>query len=145
MKTALTQQLEEYIFMKFEENKIGVYGCKEVKIGVGINDTTEIVDYLIYDRNTNEYKAFEVKSSIVDLKSKHRLSFVGHRNYLVTTEEVYNKAISLDLIPFNCGIILLNKGIVKKSSKKTLSVSHQIMLLESLMRSLHREVIKKNK
>lgn len=142
MKTKLTKELEQYVFEKYEFGKKGIYGCCEVKVGVGIYETTEIVDYLIYDRNTNEYKAFEIKSSIADIKSKHKLSFVGHKNYLVTTEDVYEKAMAMNLIPFNCGIILLGKGVISKSSKKTLSMSQQIMLLESLMRSLHREVNK---
>lgn len=136
MKTQLTRQLEQYIENTYLLGKIGVFGCDEVKIGIGFNNETEIVDYLIYDRSANEFKCYEIKSSLSDMRSKSKLSFVGHKNYLVTTREVYEQALKRNLIPMQCGVILFNEGVIKRSSKKTLGMNEQIMLLESLMRSL---------
>ncbi|EGQ2689290.1 hypothetical protein H7N58_002415, partial [Staphylococcus pseudintermedius] len=98
----------------------------------------EIVDFLTYD-SKNVFRAYEIKVTKEDLKSTAKLSFVGHYNYLVLTEELYEEVKDTDLLPFNVGIIIVGEGLIKKSGRKTLSMSDNIKLLESLMRSLNRE------
>ncbi|HEC2242193.1 TPA: hypothetical protein R1960_002390 [Staphylococcus delphini] len=57
---------------------------------------------------------------------------------LVVFEE-NQEVININLIPFNIGIVIVGKGVIKKSGRKTLNMSDNIKLLESLMRSLDRE------
>ncbi|ELD8082265.1 hypothetical protein QI876_000743, partial [Staphylococcus pseudintermedius] len=97
-----------------------------------------IVDFLTYD-SKNVFRAYEIKVTKEDLKSTAKLSFVGHYNYLVLTEELYEEVKDTNLIPFNVGLVVVGKGVIKKSGRKTLSMSDNIKLLESLMRSLNRE------
>lgn len=140
MKTTVTRELEQYVYELYVKNKKSVYGCSEVKVGVGIQAKTHIVDYLIYDRNKNEYRAYEIKSSLADFNSASTWSFVGHKNYFVMTRELYDNIQRK--IPFNIGVVVLGEGVVKRSSNRTLSTAEQVLLLESLMRSLHREIEK---
>ncbi|HCT0501512.1 TPA: hypothetical protein K8016_000333, partial [Staphylococcus pseudintermedius] len=116
-----------------------VYGCHEVTIGIEpLKKGREIVDFLTYD-SKNVFRAYEIKVTKEDLKSTAKLSFVGHYNYLVLTEELYEEVKDTNLIPFNVGLVVVGKGVIKKSGRKTLSMSDNIKLLESLMRSLNRE------
>ncbi|MDE9913700.1 hypothetical protein O0H30_04380, partial [Staphylococcus pseudintermedius] len=114
-------------------------GCHEVTIGIEpLKKGREIVDFLTYD-SKNVFRAYEIKVTKEDLKSTAKLSFVGHYNYLVLTEELYEEVKDTNLIPFNVGLVVVGKGVIKKSGRKTLSMSDNIKLLESLMRSLNRE------
>nr|WP_238410186.1 hypothetical protein [Staphylococcus pseudintermedius] len=121
------------------KGKLNVYGCHEVTIGIEpLKKGREIVDFLTYD-SKNVFRAYEIKVTKEDLKSTAKLSFVGHYNYLVLTEELYEEVKDTNLIPFNVGLVVVGKGVIKKSGRKTLSMSDNIKLLESLMRSLNRE------
>ncbi|HDK5672101.1 TPA: hypothetical protein PTB90_002429 [Staphylococcus pseudintermedius] len=121
------------------KGKLNVYGCHEVTIGIEpLKKGREIVDFLTYD-SKNVFRAYEIKVTKEDLKSTAKLSFVGHYNYLVLTEELYEEVKDTNLIPFNVGLVVVGKGLIKKSGRKTLSMSDNIKLLESLMRSLNRE------
>ncbi|HAR6215834.1 TPA: hypothetical protein I1715_002413, partial [Staphylococcus pseudintermedius] len=118
---------------------LNVYGCHEVTIGIEpLKKGREIVDFLTYD-SKNVFRAYEIKVTKEDLKSTAKLSFVGHYNYLVLTEELYEEVKDTNLIPFNVGLVVVGKGVIKKSGRKTLNMSDNIKLLESLMRSLNRE------
>ena len=74
-----------------------------------------------------------------------KLSFVGHYNYLVLPSKLFEEVKDTILMPFEVGIVIIGKGIVKKSNRKTISMSDNIKLLESLTRSLSRENEKSRK
>ncbi|EHT3659288.1 TPA: hypothetical protein I1769_002140 [Staphylococcus pseudintermedius] len=139
MKSDNTLAAERYLYNLLLKGKLNVYGCHEVTIGIEpLKKGREIVDFLTYD-SKNVFRAYEIKVTKEDLKSTAKLSFVGHYNYLVLTEELYEEVKDTDLLPFNVGIIIVGEGLIKKSGRKTLSMSDNIKLLESLMRSLNRE------
>ncbi|HDF2935096.1 TPA: hypothetical protein PC496_000760 [Clostridioides difficile] len=142
-KTVATKEAEQFLYDYFVKDKIGVYGCHEVTIGVKpLKKGREIVDYLTYDTK-NIFRAYEIKVSKEDLKSRSTLSFVGHYNYIVLPRELYNEVQHTDLEPLlksgNVGVVIIGEGVIKKSGRKTLAMSDNIELLESMMRSLHRE------
>ncbi|HDT8449741.1 TPA: hypothetical protein REB24_002003 [Staphylococcus pseudintermedius] len=139
MKSDNTLAAERYLYNLLLKDKLSVYGCHEVTIGLEpLKKGREIVDFLTYD-SKNVFRAYEIKVTKEDLKSAAKLSFVGHYNYLVLTEELYEEVKDTNLIPFNVGLVVVGKGVIKKSGRKTLSMSDNIKLLESLMRSLNRE------
>ncbi|EGQ3560718.1 hypothetical protein JL917_12035 [Staphylococcus pseudintermedius] len=139
MKSDNTLAAERYLYNLLLKGKLNVYGCHEVTIGIEpLKKGREIVDFLTYD-SKNVFRAYEIKVTKEDLKSTAKLSFVGHYNYLVLTKELYEEVKDTNLIPFNVGLVVVGKGVIKKSGRKTLSMSDNIKLLESLMRSLNRE------
>ncbi|WP_240790489.1 hypothetical protein [Staphylococcus pseudintermedius] len=139
VKSDNTLAAERYLYNLLLKGKLNVYGCHEVTIGIEpLKKGREIVDFLTYD-SKNVFRAYEIKVTKEDLKSTAKLSFVGHYNYLVLTEELYEEVKDTNLIPFNVGLVVVGKGVIKKSGRKTLSMSDNIKLLESLMRSLNRE------
>ncbi|EOD6236048.1 hypothetical protein ACJZRK_001981 [Staphylococcus pseudintermedius] len=139
MKSDNTLAAERYLYNLLLKGKLNVYGCHEVTIGIEpLKKGREIVDFLTYD-SKNVFRAYEIKVTKEDLKSNAKLSFVGHYNYLVLTEELYEEVKDTNLIPFNVGLVVVGKGVIKKSGRKTLNMSDNIKLLESLMRSLNRE------
>ncbi|HAR6070482.1 TPA: hypothetical protein I1657_002306 [Staphylococcus pseudintermedius] len=139
MKSNKTIAAERYLYNLLLKGKLNVYGCHEVTIGIEpLKKGREIVDFLTYD-SKNVFRAYEIKVTKEDLKSNAKLSFVGHYNYLVLTEELYEEVKDTNLIPFNVGLVVVGKGVIKKSGRKTLNMSDNIKLLESLMRSLNRE------
>lgn len=139
MESDNTLAAERYLYNLLLKGKLNVYGCHEVTIGIEpLKKGREIVDFLTYD-SKNVFRAYEIKVTKEDLKSTAKLSFVGHYNYLVLTEELYEEVKDTNLIPFNVGLVVVGKGVIKKSGRKTLSMSDNIKLLESLMRSLNRE------
>ncbi|EPI1739752.1 hypothetical protein ACSYQA_000714 [Staphylococcus pseudintermedius] len=139
MKSDNTLAAERYLYNLLLKGKLNVYGCHEITIGIEpLKKGREIVDFLTYD-SKNVFRAYEIKVTKEDLKSTAKLSFVGHYNYLVLTEELYEEVKDTNLIPFNVGLVVVGKGVIKKSGRKTLSMSDNIKLLESLMRSLNRE------
>lgn len=144
-KTLATIDAELYLYKSLLTNTLSVYGCHEVTIGIEpLKKGRQIVDFLTYDTK-NVFRAYEIKVSKEDLKSDATLSFVGHYNYLVLPLELYNEVKHTDLIPFNVGIVIIDRGVVKKPTRKTLSMSENVKLLESLMRSLNRENMKRKK
>lgn len=78
-----------------------------------------------------------------DLKSTAKLSFVGHYNYIVLPRKLYEEVKYTDLLPLHLwtgiGVVIIGEGVVKKANKKTITMSDNVKLLESLMRSLSRE------
>ena len=68
-------------------NKRGVFCCYEVTIGwYG----KERVDYLTYDTN-GVWRCYEIKVSKSDFYSKSHNTFLGHFNYYVMPEELYEQ------------------------------------------------------
>ncbi|EPU7769426.1 hypothetical protein O0K30_10610 [Staphylococcus pseudintermedius] len=139
MKSDNTLAAERYLYNLLLKGKLNVYGCHEVTIGIEpLKKGREIVDFLTYD-SKNVFRAYEIKVTKEDLKSNAKLSFVGHYNYFVLPRQLYEEVKGTDLLPFNVGIVIIGEGLIKKSGRKTLSMSDNIKLLESLMRSLNRE------
>ena len=96
MKTELTKKIEYLIFK--DTNKLGVSGCREVKIGTQktksfLTGEQEFVDYMTITSD-GEIDCYEIKSSMDDLKSSARLSFLGHRNFLVLPSYLYRQVES---------------------------------------------------
>ncbi|EJA1952522.1 hypothetical protein MWQ63_001933 [Staphylococcus pseudintermedius] len=139
MKSNKTIAAERYLYNLLLKGKLNVYGCHEVTIGIEpLKKGREIVDFLTYD-SKNVFRAYEIKVTKEDLKSNAKLSFVGHYNYFVLPRQLYEEVKGTDLLPFNVGIVIIGEGLIKKSGRKTLNMSDNIKLLESLMRSLNRE------
>lgn len=154
MKTELTLSLERQI--QSATLKQGVFGCLEVTIGwFG----KERVDYITYDTK-DIWRCYEIKVSKSDFNSKAHNTFIGHYNYYVMPIELYEEV--KDKIPKHIGVysplrsmddIKKYKGdkyegnffaSIKKAKKQKLGANGQVMK-NSLIRSLCREVSKKDK
>lgn len=145
-KTDLTRQAEKCLWAY--TNKMGVFGCFEVTIG-WFGD--ERVDYITYSTD-NSIRCYEIKVTLADLKSKAKQTFIGDYNYLVVTAELW-EAIQADeklgWKYYNEGILIFNEhshsiGIasVKKAKKRNVTIGIRATVLESMVRSLNREVSK---
>lgn len=119
-------------------HKQGVFGCFEVTIGwFG----EERVDYMTYDTK-GIFRCYEIKVSKSDFHSKAHNTFVGHYNYYVMPEELYEQI--KDEIPVDIGVYTSKHNYVssiKKAKKIEPPIDIQI-LKDSLIRSLYREVEK---
>lgn len=132
-KTDLTLKLEREIWKA--THKQGVFGCFEVTIGwFG----KERVDFITYDTK-GIWRCYEIKISKSDFHSKAHNTFIGHYNYYVMPQELYEQV--KDEIPNHIGVY--TKGVCRKNAKKReLTVDEQV-LKDSMIRSLCREVQKK--
>lgn len=128
-KTDLTTELEKKLWEV--TNKIGVFGCFEVTIGFGGN---ERVDYMTYDTK-GIWRCYEIKVSKEDFYSDAAKTFVGHYNYYVMPEGLYEE-VKKD-IPKHIGV---HNGsyCLKNARKQELDIDEQI-LKDSIIRSLYRE------
>ena len=153
MKSPITNHIEYLIFQ--HTNKLGTYGCREVKIGGAktkqfITDNQEFVDYMTITSD-GEITCYEIKSSLEDIKSNARLSFYGHKNYFVMPTELYDDICNESwflrkLENHTVGVLSVNKldelKVVKKCKNKKLSIGTQTILLESFAKSTARDVAK---
>lgn len=153
MKTELTKKIEYLIFK--DTNQLGVSGCREVKIGTHktksfLTGEQEFVDYMTITSD-GEIDCYEIKSSMNDLKSSARLSFLGHRNFLVLPSDLYEQVATErwfleKLENHSIGIIVLEENnklrLLKKCKKKKLSIGTQTLLLEFFARSAARDANK---
>lgn len=83
-------------------------------------------------------KCYELKVTIQDLKSDAKKSWYGHYNYLVVSKELYNQVENWDdFIPKHIGIIVGEYlESVRKAKKCDMSTETEIMLKESMIRSM---------
>lgn len=153
MKSSLTKKIE-YLIFKYAD-KIGVSGCREVKMGTlktreFLTGEEEFVDYMTITSD-GEITCYEIKSSIDDLKSSARLSFLGHRNFLVLPSDLYRQVESQrwflgKLENHSIGVITVDDTdrlqIVKKCKKRKPPIGTQTLLLESFARSAARDARK---
>jgi len=97
--------LEEALLKDTKEKRL--YGCEEVTIGFyGKGHGNEIVDFITMD-SKGIVKCYELKISMQDLKSGAKMSWYGHYNYLVVTEELFNMVPNWStFIPAHVGIIV---------------------------------------
>lgn len=129
-KTDLTLKMERMIWDATV--KMGVFGCFEVTIGWLGN---ERVDYLTYDTK-GTWRCYEIKVSKSDFRSKAAVTFVGHFNYYVMPQELYEQV--KDEIPDGIGVYV--GGIsVKRARRQELGVEPHV-LYESMIRSMSRDV-----
>lgn len=85
------------------------------------------------------WRCYEIKISKSDFHSKAHNTFIGHYNYYVMTQELYEQV--KDEIPKHIGVYV--KGVCRKKAKRQeLGVDEQT-LKNSMIRSLCREVQKK--
>lgn len=128
-KTDLTKKLERSLWRA--TNKTGVFGCFEVTIGFGGN---ERVDYLTYDTK-GIWRCYEIKTSKEDFYSKAAKTFVGHYNYFVMPEDLYEEVkndISKHIGAHN------GHRCIKNARRQELGIDEQV-LKDSMIRSLYRE------
>ena len=116
-----------------------IFGCFEVTIGwYG----RERVDYLTLDYK-NIWRCYEIKVSKSDFYSKAKKTFVGHLNYFVMPQELYNQ-VSQD-IPEHIGVKTIGEygdiQCIKRAKKQKLAVKESV-LSGSMIRSLSRDVDK---
>lgn len=122
------------------------YGCEEVTIGFPHHRIpNQIVDYMLMDSKGTLY-CYELKVTLQDLKSKAKLSFWGHYNYLVVSYDLYSKVSNWDeFVPNYVGIIVdfgSKLTSIHKAKKQELPSDVEVMLKESLIRSVHFKQIK---
>lgn len=143
MKTDTTREIEGALWKL--TNKQGIFGCFEVTIGwFG----KERVDYITYSTD-NIIRCYEIKVTMADLKSKAKQTFIGDYNYLVCTMELWkaiNNNTELGWKYYHEGIYVLSENgelqSVKKAKKLKVDLGTRATVLESMVRSLNREVKK---
>ncbi|MBL1229188.1 hypothetical protein IW492_08065 [Enterococcus sp. BWB1-3] len=136
MKTSLTIQMEEALYYYCREN--GDIVIEEVNMPEdhGIVDT---LSCRLISENQFEWRCYELKISKADFHSKAKLSFVGHYNYFVMPEALYEKV--KDDIPGHIGAMVYHSylpaenltlpgyfTIEKKPRKQKLLVNEQTLL-----------------
>jgi hypothetical protein len=140
-KTELTKKLEEEIWNT--TTKMGVFGCFEVTIGFATNKYGR-VDYMTMD--TKEiFRMYEIKVSKDDFHSKAKHTFMGHYNYYVMPESLYQE-VKEEVSP-HIGVYV-SKGnwlACRKNPKRQVVTQPNLNILkDSMIRSLYREY-EKNK
>lgn len=125
-----------------------IYGCEEITIGFYNNGHgNEIVDFMTMD-SKGIIKCYEIKVTLSDLNSKAKKSFYGHYNYLVLTEELYEKIKNniTNYISSEIGILILKNEYKlqskRKAIKQKISLEQELMLKESMVRSIYFKMIK---
>ena len=149
MKTKETKKIEQLLYDYTK--KLGIYGCFEVKIGFSkssrfLTGKEEYVDYMTY-ASDGTIRCYEIKVSESDAKSKAELSFLGNYNYLVMPDELYQLSKDKEWFKYKTwsgavGVIVVKNDAletVKKPKKNVVSAGVQVLLLESLTKSLSRE------
>ncbi|WP_137624962.1 hypothetical protein [Lactiplantibacillus pingfangensis] len=140
-KTTETKHIE-HVLWDFTHEKLGVYGCFEVTLGLGMaNDHREIVDYVTYDK-ADVIRCYEIKTSYADFKSHARKSWWGNYNYLLTTTEVYGQITGHGDTLGGLGVYIVDgDGMrsVRRSTKHQLTVGERVAIIESMVRSMDRE------
>ncbi|MGM9940605.1 MAG: hypothetical protein ACI32N_01270 [Bulleidia sp.] len=135
-KTEQTKLLEEALHERQVKN--GEYGCEEVTIGFkGQGKGDEIVDYMTMD-SKDQFRCYEIKVTLADLKTDNALSFYGDYNYLVVSQSLYLRNPVWDNhIPPYVGILCGTElKVVRQSKKRNVDDSCREMLKSSLLRSV---------
>lgn len=120
-----------------------LYGCEEITIGFVRQDLgNEIVDFMLMD-SKGIIRCYEIKVTLADLKSKAKKSWYGHFNYLAVSDELYSKINDWSLyLPDHVGLIRFYgknheySQVMKNPKKQELTIETELMLKESMVRSL---------
>lgn len=134
-----TIDLENALIQQTKEKRI--YGCEEVTIGFDNGHYAgrgkEIVDFMTMD-SKGIIKCYEIKVTLQDLKSNAKKSWFGHYNYLVVTQDLYTQIKDFkEYIPSHIGVLIGTTSSGIKAIKQNISVDQEIMLKESLIRSIY--------
>lgn len=149
-ETELTKEIKKALLHYTKADAPGVYGCYEVCLGAGYGD--EYVDFMTMS-STNVFRAYEIKISLSDLKSKAKLSFCGDYNYIVLPEELYQKETVKEELKYytarGIGILLYRERLdhkyisrERKPGKFTLNIGRRVELMHYMIRSLSRYPVK---
>lgn len=141
-KTKTTLVIEQLLSDMCAQKRI--YGCEEVTIGFyNQGHGNEVVDFITMD-SKGIIKCYEIKVSLQDLKSSAKKSWYGHYNYLVVSQELYDKIDNWnDYIPKSVGIMVLTRpnspylASVRKPKLNKVSNEDLHMLKESMIRSMY--------
>lgn len=151
MKTPLTIQMEEVLYYYCREN--GDIVVEEVNMpeDQGIVDT---LSCRLTAENQFEWRCYELKVSKADFRSKAKLSFVGHYNYFVLPETLFEQVKAE--IPAHVGVMVYHQYAVddqslpgyfvvaKKPQRQELQVDEHALLFR-LISAQAREVGKAKK
>lgn len=122
-----------------------IYGCSEVTIGFPAKGGgKEIVDFITMD-SKGIIKCYEIKVTKADLASNAKKSWYGHFNYLIVTEELYEKIndwkqyLSEDVGLIVFGARTRGNPFVSRISAKKRNITTEIesMLKDSMVRSMY--------
>lgn len=137
------------------------YGCEEITIGFANNGHgNEVCDYILMD-SKGTIRCYELKVTKQDLKSHAKKSWYGNYNYLVVTADLL-KAVNNwnDYIPEGVGLIVgrpamrytsvyqkepvkvMELETVLKPKHKNLTTEEQLMITQSMVRSMMYKIIK---
>lgn len=134
-KTELTKKLENALWDITTEK--AAFGCFEVTIGFATNRYGR-VDYMTIDTK-DIIRMYEIKVSKSDFHSQAKHTLLGHFNYYVVPDELYQEV--REEIPVNIGVYGYNGRYLvcrKNPKKQELSIDPGI-LKSSMIRSLFRE------
>lgn len=131
MKTSLTKELEDNLYSLYHEKR--GWGCHEVSLF----GTNEIVDFISVDYD-GIVKCYEIKVSKNDFYSNASKTFIGHYNYFVMPNELYE--LVMHDIP-SCVGVYNGHEFIKKARKSEPKLSMDI-IQRSIIRSMNREVLK---
>lgn len=139
----IENKLNEIITDKHRNSSFGYYGCEEVTIGFANNGHgNEIVDFMSMD-SKGTIRCYEIKVTMADLKSKAKLSFYGHYNYLVIGGELLDRVEEVKLLtPKEIGILDNNLSAIRRPKLKGIHDKTETMLKESLVRSMYHKMNK---
>ena len=136
MKTLLTKEIEmKFVeFLYEEKNELSVQECA---INGGKHGIVDILSYhgklerkgrgIPVERSVT-WRCYEIKVSKADFYSKHKLTFVGHYNYFVLPQELFD--VVKDDIPKGIGCYVYDGKTFrasKKASRKTMRISQTQM------------------
>ena len=142
----IENKLNEILTDRHRNSSFGYYGCEEVTIGFANNGHgNEIVDFMSMD-SKGTIRCYEIKVTMADLKSKAKLSFYGHYNYLVIGGELLDKLDDVKLLtPKEIGILDNNLSAIRRPKLKGIHTTTETMLKESLVRSMYHKMNKYKK
>ena len=150
MKTDMTKQIEHALWVK--NRKMGTFGCFEVSIGFNgdYRGGVERVDFITYNTKGEVY-CYEIKVSKSDFNSSAKKTFIGDFNYYVIPQTLWDelskdKDFRRNLYDVGVYTIHDNRSLgltcVKPAKRKQVSVGMKVTVMESMVRSLNREVSK---
>ncbi|EPH95560.1 hypothetical protein D920_02382 [Enterococcus faecalis 13-SD-W-01] len=149
LKTQLTIEIENSLYQYCIEQ--GAVVVEEVTMPEeqGIVDTLSCT---MKPDGTREWRCYELKVTKADFRSTAKLSFIGHYNYFVLPQELYEN-VKDEILP-EIGVLVYRPyaveeeapvsgtfTIIKKAAKKELAVPEEA-LTNRFMASLFREVRK---
>lgn len=113
MKTALTIEMEEALYYYCRENSDIVVEEVIMPDEQGIVDT---LSCRLTAEDEFEWRCYELKVSLADFRSKAKLSFIGHYNYFVLPQALFEK-VKDQILP-TIGVLVYHPFLDKDSGRK---------------------------